>query len=809
MYLGRGDLHDTKYDALSISSPFFDLKSFSIRASRYSGASIDQEYCPFTIHLYPSDDMKNEFTSSTPIVMTIAAISIFVFTSIVFAIYDCKVERRQQTVMFTATRTNAIVSSLFPTAVRDKMMGNDKVRENKFHFPTRIPPIGPRASLSNDLSILLASDDDRTNNHSSTPLADLYPNTTVLFADIAGFTAWSSERSPCHVFTLLETLYGAIDKIAMMRKVFKVETIGDCYVAVTGLPEPDPKHAVTMTRFARDILHNMANVMEMLETKLGPETTDLKLRIGLNSGSTTAGVLRGEKSRFQLFGDTVNTAARMESNGAAGRIHMSQKTAELLIAAGKGAWITQRKDMIEAKGKGKMITYWLTFKRNSNGSLTSSNMDMSDVEKQIYLDCVNLNSAKICRLVDWNVTVFKELLHGIVANRLIDSNSSGDPITFSLSHGRDVTHTFDEENESIHLIHPKALSEKSSIAQVQLDGAVIDQLQRYILMVAYMYRSNPYHNFEHACHVVMSTLNLLNRMVNSDVTLVVSDKSINYINNHSKCQENAESGTTSSSSLIIFDPLTRLAIVLAALIHDIDPIRGSTTFSGRRLPQSTEGDDDTNSNSNVIVNESEKSPVDIAWTLFLQPEYADLQRCICKSESEFMKLHQLLINAVVATDIFCVEKKYQDDELSGKNSNNEEASAARLLQRDVVSLQANTIDNILQISYVAHTMQHWTIYQKWNHRLFHEMYGDYKCGTSPQDPSGRWYDNEISLFDHYIIPLIDKLKLCSGGVFAVVCDECMDCAIENLREWKIKGRDIVSHLVQNEEKCCNTQLSQQ
>jgi class 3 adenylate cyclase len=90
-----------------------------------------------------------------------------------------------------------------------------------------------------------------------------------------------------------------------------------------------------------------------LETALGPDTADLALRLGIHSGPVTAGVLRGERARFQLFGDTVNVAARMESNGMRGRIQASQSTADYLISAGKGHWVKAREDLVEAKGKGK------------------------------------------------------------------------------------------------------------------------------------------------------------------------------------------------------------------------------------------------------------------------------------------------------------------------------------------------------------------------------------------------------------------------------------------------------------------------
>ena len=119
--------------------------------------------------------------------------------------------------------------------------------------------------------------------------------------DICGFTAWSSEREPHEVFTLLEFVYNSFDKIARRLNVFKVETIGDCYVAVVGLPEPADDHALIMARFARACMSTMTEVVHTLELTLGPGTSDLAMRFGLHSGPVTAGVLRGDKSRFQLL----------------------------------------------------------------------------------------------------------------------------------------------------------------------------------------------------------------------------------------------------------------------------------------------------------------------------------------------------------------------------------------------------------------------------------------------------------------------------------------------------------------------------
>lgn len=261
-YLGVGDLHDSRYDHLGRHSPLVNLNSFSARNSAYTGLPLDYDSCPITVHLYPSDDMKSDYTTRNPFIFTVAAIAIFLFTSLVFMVYDCKVERRQKLVLSSATRSTAIVSSLFPAAVRDQL------------YPTaNEKPNNAKGRLQSFVR------DDRGNTNvdayklSGRPIADLYPDTTVFFADIAGFTAWSAARQPTEVFHLLETLYNAFDAIATSRGVFKVETIGDSYVAVVGLPAPRKHHAIVMARFAKDCRDKMVELTRELETTLGPVRT--------------------------------------------------------------------------------------------------------------------------------------------------------------------------------------------------------------------------------------------------------------------------------------------------------------------------------------------------------------------------------------------------------------------------------------------------------------------------------------------------------------------------------------------------------
>jgi class 3 adenylate cyclase len=351
-YLGRGDHHDPKYNHLGTSTEFGAIFDTSADTS---GA------CLYALHVYPSQTLEDDHLSSTPLIFTIVLVCVFIFTSLVFVTYDRMVGRRHKVVNQTAVQSSAIINTLFPEKVRERLYQEDEDKRSKEESQTGFKTFLSDAPRS-------FPGEGNGSDYQGPPIAHLNTDCTVLFADISGFTSWSSERSPTEVFTLLETLYGAFDRIAKRRRVFKVETIGDCYVAVTGLPDPQSDHAITMCRFAIDCMKQMKVTIGELQHTLGPETSMLSMRFGLHSGPVTSGVLRGDKSRFQLFGDTVNTAARMESTGQRDRIQVSQSTADLLIASGRSDWINKRDGLVAAKGKGELQTYWLVGRTTSAGS---------------------------------------------------------------------------------------------------------------------------------------------------------------------------------------------------------------------------------------------------------------------------------------------------------------------------------------------------------------------------------------------------------------------------------------------------------
>jgi class 3 adenylate cyclase/HAMP domain-containing protein len=188
--------------------------------------------------------------------------------------------------------------------------------------------------------------------HDEGVIVDRFDAVTVLFADLVGFTTLSQRTSPEALVTMLDELFTRFDRLAERHRLEKIKTIGDCYMAVAGIPAELPDHARVMARMALDML-------AAVQDYAAASGLALQIRIGVHSGSVVAGVIGRKKFIYDLWGDTVNTASRMESHGVPGRVHVTEATAALL----GDEFELEPRGAIEIKGKGPMTTYLLVGRR--------------------------------------------------------------------------------------------------------------------------------------------------------------------------------------------------------------------------------------------------------------------------------------------------------------------------------------------------------------------------------------------------------------------------------------------------------------
>jgi Adenylate and Guanylate cyclase catalytic domain len=263
-----------------------------------------------------------------------------------------------------------------------------------------------------------------------------------------------------------------------------------------GLPEARKNHVIAICRFAKDIVNKMNLLVRDLEVELGPDTAELGIRVGIHSGQVTAGVLRGERARFQLFGDTVNTASRMESTGAKNQVQISEETKECLVLAGKGHWATARADKIIAKGKGELQTYWLSVGAGSDMTSRSSGRTENTHDIEVNIEEVASGTKltrKDERLVQWNVEVLVKVLKRIAARRQllgVRPDTEGILTAKERSMTKMSTLVVDELKEVITL--PEWQRSKKAAVAVELDPLVSSQLYDFVSNLALLYRDNAF-----------------------------------------------------------------------------------------------------------------------------------------------------------------------------------------------------------------------------------------------------------------------------------------------------------------------------
>ena len=177
-------------------------------------------------------------------------------------------------------------------------------------------------------------------------IAEHHPAVTVLFADLVGFTPWASTRSAEEVVAVLDQIFTAFDELCDRHGVEKIKTIGDAYMAAGGVPMANGPTAPAVVRLGLDMI-------AAAETITTENDAALQLRIGVHEGSVVAGVIGRRKFLYDLWGDTVNTAARVESHGVPGRVHVTQGVADQL----GDDFAVEERGTIDLKGKGPMVTH--------------------------------------------------------------------------------------------------------------------------------------------------------------------------------------------------------------------------------------------------------------------------------------------------------------------------------------------------------------------------------------------------------------------------------------------------------------------
>jgi hypothetical protein len=456
-----------------------------------------------------------------------------------------------------------------------------------------------------------------------------------------------------------------------------------------------------------------------------------------------------------LFGDTVNTAARIEATGEANRIHISQETADLLKDAGKTAWFKTRSDTVSPKGKGEMQTYWIdsevTTHGKGNGNETDSVGSSSDEVsmygdddsvpeqgdefeklglKEMGLDVDDFDE-QTQRLVRYNAEVLLRLLKQIIARRLavqarnqengIEVEGNDDPVMWPKS---GLT-PLEEVQEIIHLPEYDAFIAKHEPPpdSIEIDPEVVAQLNDFVRIIASMYRSNPFHNFQHASHVAMSVTKLLSRIVApSGLGLGNLDESIHSsnVNTRAMVKSTLHDHTYGMKqfemhkSTLIFtqplmaspfyiltgitsDPLTQFACVLSALFHDADHPGVPNTQLVKEKAYTAR----LYNNKSV----AEQNSVDACWDLLMDVNFRALRNTICVTEEEQKRFRHLIVNSVMATDIVDKELKALRNarwERAFSQQDNQESES------DIVNRKATiVIEHLIQASDIAHTMQHW------------------------------------------------------------------------------------------------------
>lgn len=369
--------------------------------------------------------------------------------------------------------------------------------------------------------------------------------------------------------------------------------------------------------------------------------------------------------------------------------------------------------------------------KNGQESLAASLLPGAQVE--------NRNDAE--RLISKNVSMLESLLKEVAARHALDA-----PIA-DLQDSFETNGTpYGELQLTVEMHAAESSNQSRSLSSFDLPPDVQAELRKYVVAISAGYENHAFHNFQHASHVA----HLSNLLVHS------------------------MDGSNAGATGIVHDPFVRFAIVFSALVHDV----GHAGVPNKRLVEE---------NHVLAAKYSEKSiaeqnSIDTAWDILMLKPFKNLRHCIFgKSGANQKRFRQLLVNSVMATDIFEQDLRVLRELRLERSLSCENCKATLVME------------HLMQTADVVHTMQNWDIYLDWNQSLFSEMHTAFLDGRADSDPSESWYQGELWFFDNWVLPLAQRLK--DIGVLNIISDQLFRQAQRNRSRWEREGQGICQSLL--------------
>jgi len=574
-----------------------------------------------------------------------------------------------------------------------------------------------------------------------------YNIVTIFFSDIVGFTSMVGEMRPIQVMKMLNELYMQFDKIAEKHGVYKVETIGDAYMVVGGAPHriPAPEAAEKVALFAIE-------AMEFVKTFRTTDGDRVTIRAGIASGPAVAGVVGKTMPRYCFFGDTVNLASRMESNSIKLNIQCSNFTSCLLHAAPNFEFLVERrKEMVNLKGKGDTETWWIRSVVASRQSSISN--DCGDLEnarnpsKDAFLQSMTLSQQNWDRL-------------GQPDSALVAATSKMKTMTFRIA-------------SILELRLSIALNRGSSGRKIT--DVVKKELKNYVEEICSGYNDRHFHAFEHASHVTISMNKIVDLLQKAD---------------------------GNSKSRVMEDSMYYFLLVFACLIHDV----GHTGMTNANLMEMNH-----KLSKKYSQSQAEMNSIDVSLELLSKRKYKHLHKVIYNDIMSKEKFQELLHWAVLSTDIAldelrdgCSERYEAEYPVICPVSTVENQGEIEWLVKESSTLSLGScsrdrervaIEHIMQVADIAHTMQSWKNFVKWNLKLFKECMFRYEKDLT-SDPSPGWYEGQVQFLINYVIPLAKRMEYIFDDIDGMNSLKLSKNAEGNLKRWKEEGH-VISAIFRN------------